>query len=143
MNRARFFVLAFAATAITAGLSACGGSAPSEAPPAPAVAVAAPKPETPPARSAAASRPALLEQELAYGEAKSRNLVGFLAMPADATEPLPALVVIHEWWGLNDEVKKVTRRLGSEGYVEVDVGRLGGDTARVATHGVKRTTCTC
>ncbi len=71
----------------------------------------------------------LLEQTLAYGEAQKRNLVGFLAMPRDATEPLPGIIVIHEWWGLNDNIKAATRRLAGEGYVALAVDLYDGKTA--------------
>lgn len=74
----------------------------------------------------------VLEQELAYGEAQSRNLVGFLAMPGDATEPLPGVLVIHEWWGLNDNIKAITRRLAGEGYVALAVDLYGGAVAESA-----------
>jgi carboxymethylenebutenolidase len=78
---------------------------------------------------AAPSKPALLEQEVAYGEAQKRNLVGFLAMPGDAAEPLPGIIVIHEWWGLNDNIRAMTRKLASEGYVALAVDLYGGATA--------------
>lgn len=71
----------------------------------------------------------VLEQELAYGEGAKSNLVGFLAMPQDATEPLPGIIVIHEWWGLNDNIKAMTRRLAGEGYVALAVDLYGGVTA--------------
>ncbi len=71
----------------------------------------------------------LLEQELAYGEAQGQNLTGFLAMPEDALEPLPGLVVIHEWWGLNDNIRAMTRRLAAEGYVALAVDLYGGRVA--------------
>jgi len=71
----------------------------------------------------------VLEQELAYGEAQSRNLVGFLAMPGDAAEPLPGVLVIHEWWGLNDNIKAMTRRLAGEGYVALAVDLYDGAVA--------------
>jgi carboxymethylenebutenolidase len=125
MNRGRFSVFALAAIVLAGMLSACERASPPVPAPATAAAVqprTAPTPEAP-------VRPALLEQELAYGEAKSRNLVGFLAMPADAAEPLPALIVIHEWWGLNDEIKTLTRRLAAEGYVALAVDLYGGATA--------------
>src|SRR5690606_4255658 len=28
----------------------------------------------------------------------------YLSLPDGATPPLPAVVVIHEWWGLNDHI---------------------------------------
>ena len=31
--------------------------------------------------------------------------------------PFPALVVIHEWWGLNDWVKQQASNLADQGYV--------------------------
>src|SRR5690606_37348723 len=62
-------------------------------------------------------------------EGARSNLVGFLAMPADAAEPLPGVIVIHEWWGLNDNIKAMTRRLAGEGYVALAVDLYGGATA--------------
>ena len=42
----------------------------------------------------------------------------FEAHPAGA-EPLPAVIVAQEWWGLNDHVKGVATRFAHEGYVAV------------------------
>ena len=50
-------------------------------------------------------------------------------MPQDAAEPLPGIIVIHEWWGLNDNIKAMTRRLAGEGYVALAVDLYGGATA--------------
>lgn len=66
---------------------------------------------------------------LAYGEGKDSNLEGFLAMPGDAVEPLPGIIVIHEWWGLNENIKAMTRRLAGEGYVALAVDLFGGKRA--------------
>ena len=85
---------------------------------------------TPTPAVAEAPRVPVLEQDLAYGEWSRRNLVGFLAMPQDAAEPLPGLLVIHEWWGLNDNIKAMTRRLAGEGYVALAVDLYGGQTAQ-------------
>ena len=41
---------------------------------------------------------------------------GFLAMPESGGRH-PALVVIHEWWGLNDWVKEQARKFAEQGYV--------------------------
>ena len=87
--------------------------------------------DTPAPTPLAEAAPAVpvLEQELAYGEGAKSNLVGFLAMPQDASEPLPGIIVIHEWWGLNDNIKAMTRRLAGEGYVALAVDLYGGATA--------------
>lgn len=60
--------------------------------------------------------------------ARGRTVSGALAKPEKL--PAPALVVIHEWWGLNDQIKAVTAELGRQGYVALAVDLMGG---RVAT----------
>lgn len=44
------------------------------------------------------------------------TLTGYLAYPSDGGA-YPAAVVIQEWWGLNEHIKDVARRLALEGYV--------------------------
>ncbi|MEO0539823.1 MAG: dienelactone hydrolase family protein [Cyanobacteria bacterium P01_A01_bin.105] len=56
-------------------------------------------------------------------------ITGYLAKPADATGPLPGLIVIQEWWGLNDNIRAMTRRLAHEGYVALAVDLYGGEVA--------------
>jgi carboxymethylenebutenolidase len=53
---------------------------------------------------------------------------GFLALP-DKPGPHPGLIVVHEWWGLNDWVKEQTVKLASEGYVVLAVDLYRGKTA--------------
>jgi carboxymethylenebutenolidase len=122
-------LIALAAWALLA--SACGSSTPpSEAKAASAPPAAQPKStEHGDAAAVLAPKAPLLEQEVAYGEAQKRNLVGFLAMPGDAAEPLPGVIVIHESAGLNDNIKARTRKLASEGYVALAVDLYGGKTA--------------
>src|SRR5262245_14578022 len=94
---------AFVSIAACALLCGCGSS---EGPTTSvAAAPAAPPAEHPhdmpaptPAAEAAPEVP-LLEQTVAYGEGARSNLVGYLAMPQDAAEPLPGIIVIHESWG--------------------------------------------
>lgn len=71
----------------------------------------------------------LLEQEIPYGEGADGNLMGFLAVPEDAAEPLPGIIVLHEWWGLNEAVREVARRIAREGYVVLAADFYGGRTA--------------
>lgn len=42
---------------------------------------------------------------------------GYLARPADATGPLPAIVVVHENRGLNPYIEDVARRLAKAGFL--------------------------
>lgn len=43
--------------------------------------------------------------------------------------PFPALIVIHEWWGLNDWVKEQASQLADEGYVALAVDLYRGKVA--------------
>jgi carboxymethylenebutenolidase len=45
-----------------------------------------------------------------------KNLEGYLATP-DKPEGAPGVVVIQEWWGLNDQIRGVADRLADCGYV--------------------------
>ncbi len=44
------------------------------------------------------------------------GIPGYLCRPS-ASNPLPSVVVIQEWWGLNDHIKDVAERLAHEGFV--------------------------
>jgi carboxymethylenebutenolidase len=71
----------------------------------------------------------VIEQEIAYGESGDHNLTGYLVMPEDAIPPLPGILVIHEWWGLNDNIRAASRRLAAEGYVVLAVDLYAGAVA--------------
>ena len=45
---------------------------------------------------------------------------GFLAKPTVAGE-FPAVVMIHEWWGLNENIKEMAEKLASHGYIVLAV----------------------
>ncbi len=47
----------------------------------------------------------------------------------EGTGPFPALVVIHEWWGLNDWVKEQASKLSDEGYVTLAIDLYRGKVA--------------
>lgn len=51
-----------------------------------------------------------------YGQSGEQALSGYLAMP-EAEGMLPGVVLIQEWWGLNDHIKAVANRLSGEGFV--------------------------
>jgi len=53
---------------------------------------------------------------------------GLLYLPQGAG-PHPALIVIHEWWGLNDWVKEQARRYANDGYVALAVDLYHGKVA--------------
>jgi len=47
----------------------------------------------------------------------------------DGSGPHPAIVVIHEWWGLNDWIKEQASNLASQGYVALAVDLYRGQVA--------------
>ena len=42
----------------------------------------------------------------------------FVSWPAGKADA-PGIVVVHEWWGLNDQIRDVARRLSREGYAAI------------------------
>lgn len=56
-----------------------------------------------------------------------RRVGGALAMPRGV--PAPTVLLIHEWWGLNDQIKAVTAEFGRLGYLAVAVDLMGGGVA--------------
>jgi carboxymethylenebutenolidase len=53
----------------------------------------------------------------------------YLSLPPGGAAPRGALEVIHEWWGLNDNVKHWTDRMAAEGYAALAVDLYGGQVA--------------
>lgn len=53
----------------------------------------------------------------------------YLSLPPGAQPPLPALVVIHEWWGLNEHIEHWADRLAADGYAALAVDLFGGKVA--------------
>lgn len=56
---------------------------------------------------------------------------GMLYTPAGAG-PFPAIVAVHEWWGLNDWVKEQANNLADQGYVVLAVDLYRGKVAQNA-----------
>lgn len=70
-----------------------------------------------------------------------KSLTGYIAAPENPdsvlaahgmdpeTDALPGVVVIHEWWGLNDNIRAATRRIAGEGYRALAVDLYDGSVA--------------
>ncbi len=54
----------------------------------------------------------------------------YLSLPKTPRAGSPSVVVIHEWWGLNDNVKHWADRLASDGYAALAVDLYGGVVAK-------------
>lgn len=59
--------------------------------------------------------------------AGGKGVSGALALPAKT--PAASIVLIHEWWGLNDQIKSVAAELAKEGYLALAVDLYGGNMA--------------
>ena len=57
------------------------------------------------------------------------NVAAALAEPTAAKAP--TIMLVHEWWGLNDQIKSVAREFASEGYLALAVDLYGGNVATV------------
>ena len=89
------------------------------------------KDDTAEASAAVAAAPAVpvVSDRLPYAEHDDELVYGYFVFPEDMFEPLPAIIVIHEWWGLNDNVRRMADRLAGEGYIVLAVDLYGGATA--------------
>lgn len=68
-------------------------------------------------------------EKVVYHTVDGQAIEGWLSRPDNATGDLPALIIIHEWWGLNDNVRRAGERLAGEGYVTLAVDLHRGKTA--------------
>lgn len=60
-----------------------------------------------------------------------KNVKGYLALSkrAKKNKKGPAIVLIHEWWGLNDDIKLYADRFAEKGYVALAVDLYEGKNA--------------
>ena len=84
--------------------------------------------EPSPAAGIAPAR-AVVSQTMAYTEYRDELVYGYFSSPADMFEPLPAIIMIHEWWGLNDNIRAMADRLAGEGYIVFAVDLYHGKVA--------------
>lgn len=90
--------------------------------------------EAPRATGAATAAPgaAVSAESVAYATLDGAEVTGYLARPEGVAGALPGLIVIQEWWGLNDNVRAMARRFAGEGYVALAVDLYEGKVAEDA-----------
>ena len=72
--------------------------------------------------------PRLARAAAAGLESVSTNgLSAALALPAQT--PAPMVLLVHEWWGLNDQIKSVARAFADQGYAALAVDLYDGKLA--------------
>ena len=73
----------------------------------------------------------IITREVTYaGPACALN--AFVAEPADA-DSSPTAIVVQEWWGLNEHIRDVARRLAREGYFAIAPDLYSRQGHKVAT----------
>lgn len=76
-------------------------------------------------------KPEIVTKEITY-KADGKNMVGYLARPKSPRQNLPAVLVVHEWWGQTDYPRMRARMLAEEGYVAMAVDMYGD--RKIADH---------
>jgi carboxymethylenebutenolidase len=80
--------------------------------------------------SLAFSAAAATSKTISY-KSGDETVQGILNTP-DGKGPFPAIIVIHEWWGLSDWVKEQASKLSDQGYVTLAVDLYRGKVATTA-----------
>ena len=71
----------------------------------------------------------LQTKAISYSSGTSEH-IGYLAWDGDLEGPRPGIVVIHEWWGLNDYIRSRANQLAEQGYCALAIDMYGdGHTA--------------
>ena len=70
-----------------------------------------------------------LHTETVRLSADGTELECYLACDDRSDTPRPGVLLIHEWWGLNDNVRSMTEQLAGEGYQALAVDLYGGKSA--------------
>lgn len=64
------------------------------------------------------------------GQVDEQPVRGYLAMARHRPEVLPAVLVFHEWWGLNSNIQAMTLQLAAHGYAALAVDLYSGAVAK-------------
>ena len=51
------------------------------------------------------------------------------ALAVPEVTPAPVVLLVHEWWGLNDHIKSVAAEFAAQGYVALAIDLYGGNVA--------------
>lgn len=73
----------------------------------------------------------LVSREVTY-PGRAGKLKAFVVEPA-ADGPRPAVIVVQEWWGLNEHIRDVARRFAREGYFAIAPDMYSRQGHKVAT----------
>lgn len=66
-----------------------------------------------------------------FTNSAGKKFTGYYAAP-DTLGRYPGVVIMHEWWGLNDNIKQMAEELAKQGYQVFAVDLYGGKVAQNA-----------
>ena len=83
--------------------------------------------DTPTASAGAliAPRVEVVGETVTYATINGKAIKGFLAKPAAGAKTGKAIIMVHEWWGLNEGIQAMARRYAGEGYTVLAVDLFG------------------
>ena len=76
-------------------------------------------------------------ESVEYVTIDGQAINGYYAYPKNAAKPLPGILAIHEWWGLNENIEAMARRLAGEGYQVLAVDLYNGQVAQTPQAAIK------
>jgi carboxymethylenebutenolidase len=71
----------------------------------------------------------VVTESVEYVTIDGQAVNGYYAYPEDMNKPLPGILAIHEWWGLNENIESMARRLAGEGYQVLAIDLYNGQIA--------------
>lgn len=81
------------------------------------------------AESLKAPQSPVTSEKVKYATVDGNEITGYLARPSTKNDTLPAMIVIHEWWGLNKNIESMANQLAGEGYIALAVDLYNGKAA--------------
>jgi dienelactone hydrolase len=84
------------------------------------------KEETKTQTSEAIKTPKLKEETVTYN-VDTLKMQSYLVYDENITGKRPAVLVVHEWWGLNDYTKRRAKMLAELGYIAMAIDMYGND----------------
>lgn len=77
------------------------------------------------------------ETNVTYEAGDGTTLEGYLATPSGQSEA-PAVLLIHEWWGLNNDMARLADALSEEGFVVLAADAFRGSVATTAAGAMRQ-----
>ncbi len=73
------------------------------------------------------AQPSVKTQLVQYPSGEE-TVTGYMAFP-EGKGPFPAVILIHEWWGLNDWIKANAKKFADQGYLVLAIDLYRGEVA--------------